>query len=66
LGTDKFWRIRVGIGRPIQNSKSVEEYVLKEFEEDELGKLKVMLKKAVEAIKLALKNGPQKAMNMYN
>jgi len=77
LGTDEFWRIRVGIGKPIQNSKfppnrrvqnskSVEEYVLEEFGENELGELKNMLKKAVEAIKLALKNGPQKAMNMYN
>jgi len=73
LGTDEFWRIRVGIGKPIQNSKlkiknskSVEEYVLEEFGENELGELKNMLKKAVEAIKLALRNGPQKAMNMYN
>jgi len=73
LGTDKFWRIRVGIGKPIKSQKSkvksqksVEEYVLEEFEEVELGKLKNMLKKAVEAIRVALKDGPQKAMNMYN
>jgi len=73
LGTDEFWRVRLGIGKPIQgpklkvqNSRSVEEYVLKEFEEVELGRLKLMIKKAVAATLTALKDGHQKAMNMYN
>jgi len=44
----------------------VERYVLEEFREEELGKLKTIMEKTVKAIKMALKEGLQKAMNMYN
>jgi len=73
LGTDKFLRFRLGIGKPshsskfkVQSSKSVEDYVLEDFREDEMGELKTILKKAVGAIKAALKDGPEKAMNRFN
>lgn len=70
LGTDKFWRLRIGIGRPIREvydknrgAKDIEEYVLGKFKEKEWGKLKNTIKKAVEAIKVVLNEGPEKAIN---
>ncbi len=73
LGTDKFLRFRMGIGKPIGRQKtenrkrtSVEDYVLEDFREDEAGELKTILKKAVGAIKAAIKDGPEKAMNRFN
>lgn len=73
LGTDKFLRFRLGIGKPIGRQKtenrkriSVEDYVLEDFKEGEAGEVKKMIKKTVEAIKVALKNGPEKAMNRFN
>ncbi len=70
LGTDKFWRVRLGIGRPAKGAKErnrgardIEKYVLGEFAKDELGKLKNLVKKAVEAIRVVMEEGPERAMN---
>lgn len=40
LGTDQFWRVRIGIGRPDNPSYDVEDYVLSDFSDEELKKLK--------------------------
>lgn len=40
LGTNEFWRVRVGVGRPKEELFDVEEYVLSRFSEDELARLK--------------------------
>jgi peptidyl-tRNA hydrolase, PTH1 family len=40
LGTDGFWRIRVGIGRPENNNISVMDWVLSDFSSIELEELK--------------------------
>jgi len=73
LGTDKFLRFRLGIGRPIKgiedknrSAKDVEEFVLEDFREDELGEVKNLITKTVKAIKVALKESPERAMNCYN
>jgi len=39
LGTKEFWRVRVGVGRPV-NAQSVESFVLSNFSEEELGVIK--------------------------
>lgn len=40
IGTQDFTRIRVGVGRPSENSRSVEKYVLEDFSSDELETVK--------------------------
>ena len=40
LGSSDFWRIRVGIGRPIDTRFDVEKYVLSDFTSEELEKIK--------------------------
>jgi PTH1 family peptidyl-tRNA hydrolase len=39
LGTKDFWRIRIGVGRPV-NAQPVEDFVLSNFSEEELSNIK--------------------------
>ncbi|HLD51282.1 hypothetical protein A3K34_00800 [candidate division WWE3 bacterium RIFOXYC1_FULL_40_10] len=39
LGTKEFYRVRVGIGRPLAQQLPPEEYVLQDFTTEELGKI---------------------------
>ncbi len=73
LGTDKFWRFRLGVGETnskfkIQNSKlrNVEDFVLGIFTGAEKGKVKDIIKRASNAIEEALENGLESAMNRFN
>lgn len=67
LGTDKFLRFRLGIGHPGRGSDAlVERYVLREFDVNERSEIHQLIKKAVKAIQVALKEGFKKAMNEYN
>jgi len=77
LGTDKFWRFRMGI-KPnlesrIQNSelkktklRNVDDFVLGEFREGEIGKVRRLIKGGSKAIKEALENGLEAAQSRFN
>ena len=71
LGTDKFWRFRIGIGAQSEivhdkKVKAIDNYVLGEFSEGEKGKAREIIKKSVKAIEDALEEGLEKAMNRFN
>lgn len=75
LGTDNFWRFRLGIGRPKQNNKEgskaiffrgVDEYVLGNMTGQDWGKAKTLVKKAVKALETALEKDLSVAMNRFN
>lgn len=73
LGTDKFWRFRMGIGEQnqklnIKNQKlrNVEEFVLGTFSGSEKGKMKDLVKRGVKAIETSLEDGLEAAMNRFN
>ena len=81
LGSDKFWRFRMGIGirnekltlrlrsgREIKNQKvkNVEDYVLGNFTGQERGKVKELIKRGVRALETALEKGMEAAMNRFN
>lgn len=68
LGTTDFVRFRLGIGHPGLGSsdKEVEGYVLSPFGQQELDEARRMIKKAVEAIKIALEEGIEQAMSRFN
>ncbi len=51
LGTKGFNRVRIGICPSAGKPKNVEDFVLKKFSKEEIGKLKETLKKIVEEIK---------------
>jgi len=67
LGTDKFVRFRLGIGEANRGKdRLLEKYVLKSFTTNEISKVKQMIKKTTAAIKLALDEDLEKAMNRFN
>jgi PTH1 family peptidyl-tRNA hydrolase len=71
LGTDKFWRFRIGIGTQhekveAKRVKAIDNFVLGEFSEGEKGKAREIVKKSMNAIEDALEKGLEKAMNRFN
>jgi len=74
IGTDKFWRFRLGIGashdreHPIgrQNIRDAKEYVLDTFNSGDQGKAREMIKHASQALQMALEKDMETAMNRFN
>lgn len=67
LGTDKFVRFRLGIGEANRGKDGLlEKYVLENFTSNKASKVRQMIKKAMAAIKLALDEDLEKAMNRFN
>lgn len=74
IGTDKFWRFRLGIGASHdkehvigrQNIKKAKEYVLGGFSTKDQGKIRELIKHASKALQMGLKKGIEPAMNRFN
>ena len=64
LGTDRFARLRVGIGRPQRGS--VRDYVLSPFTSEEEQVLPLLVDRACDAVMTFLHEGIEKAMSVYN
>jgi len=65
FGTEKFPRLRLGVGRP-SGAKAAAGYVLKDFRGEDLEVITVTLDRAVEAVETFLRDGLVTAMNRYN
>ena len=65
LGTEKFPRLRFGIGEP-PGQMDAANFVLMNFTEKERPELAVTLKEAADAVELWLSTGIGEAMNRYN
>jgi PTH1 family peptidyl-tRNA hydrolase len=65
LGDSEFVRVRLGIGRA-REQMSPRDYVLQSFSREEEDLLDAVLDKACGAIKVALSEGIQRAMNQYH
>lgn len=63
LGTEKFSRLRVGIGDPVRNAR---DHVLSRFEPDEVQRLDELLDAAADAAEAWARDGTSKAANRYN
>jgi PTH1 family peptidyl-tRNA hydrolase len=63
--TQKFIRLRLGIGRPA-NSAEVVDYVLGKFTPDEAGRLGALLTVADNAVETVLNQGTMTGMNVFN
>ena len=74
LGTDKFLRVRLGVGHPqrgsegekMRSNQSVEDYVLSDFTSAETGKVRTMQKEVIKIVKLLVKKGIDEYMSKYN
>ena len=65
LGTEKFIRIRVGIGKRPDRMDLVD-YVMSPFPKEERVLIDEALKKAADAVEMILKEGVNAAMNTFN
>ena len=65
LGTDGFKRVRIGVG-PMPEDADQIAFVLSRLTKEERSKLDEALKDAGDAVVVMLKDGPEKAMNLYN
>ena len=65
LGTQEFWRIKIGIGRP-DEEYDVINHVLSTFKKEEKRELDEVLNRAEEAVKLWMEGQPEEAMSIYN
>jgi PTH1 family peptidyl-tRNA hydrolase len=65
LGTDNVPRLRVGIGAA-SSAGDLAEYVLSDFMDDEMPKTAEIVKKSADACEHWIKDGIEKAMNLYN
>jgi PTH1 family peptidyl-tRNA hydrolase len=63
LGTEKFSRLRVGIGDPVRNGR---DHVLSRFEPDEVQRLDDLLDEAAEGVEIWAREGTSKAANRSN
>lgn len=63
LGTEKFNRIRIGIGKPTYDSI---DFVLGKPNVEEKALIDKAEERAIECLKYCFKNGVQKAMSIYN
>lgn len=73
LGTEKFYRFRLGIGQSKHhdemvkhNVRSAEDFVLDSFNRHEAGSMKHLVKRAVDALITALEKDITAAMNQFN
>ncbi len=73
LGTDKFWRFRLGIGESRNHEEmakhkmtDVDQFVLGKFSRSEAGKARELIKHGAKSIAMALESGMEAAMNRFN
>lgn len=65
LGTDRFARLRMGIGQP-SDKKDTVDYVLEEFKKKEKERLSRFIGETVECCKIWVTDGIEAAMDRYN
>jgi len=63
LGTEKFSRLRIGIGEPDRNAV---DHVLSRFHPDELVRLDALIDAAADAVEAWARDGTSKAANRFN
>jgi len=66
LGSKEYYRVRVGIGRPLHPSFEIADWVLSAFSNDEEAALPEVLAHTVAGIRLLLRDGLRRAQNEFN
>ena len=65
LGTQEFPRMRIGVGRP-PGQMVAADYVLQDFTAKDVELISIVLQRSVEAARIFIREGLDKAMNLYN
>lgn len=64
LGTENFYRLRIGVGRP--DKESPEDFVLSKLKKNERELFRQAIERASDAVEMILGDGMDKAMNTFN
>jgi PTH1 family peptidyl-tRNA hydrolase len=65
LGSDRFARLRLGIGRP-PGQMPPSTFVLQNFKDNDMDEVDVILRRAVDVVDSFIKDGPQLTMSRFN
>jgi PTH1 family peptidyl-tRNA hydrolase len=65
LGTDQFWRFRIGVGKPPTSRRGVD-YVLGRWSRAEAARAPAVVAGVTDALEEALRSGVVRAMDLYN
>ena len=65
LGTDQFWRFRIGVGKPPSSRQGVN-YVLGRWSRAEASRIPAVVAGVTDALEEALRSGVVRAMDLYN
>lgn len=66
LGSNRYTRLRVGIGRQLHPSQELSNFVLDPFNKSEVEQLPALMDKGVKALELLMKESLTNAMNVVN
>ena len=66
LGGNAFPRVRVGVGSKADPRMNLADHVLGHFSREEDQEMEIMKKKAADAVECILREGADRAMNVYN
>ena len=66
LGTDKFPRIKIGVGAPPHPEYDMADWVLGSFKNQDADLIQEAVARAASAIEVYIAEGPERAMNQYN
>lgn len=66
LGTDKFPRIRLGVGAPPHPDYDMADWVLGAFKGQDAADMEQLAKTAADAVECYISDGPDRAMNKFN
>ena len=66
LGTDKFARIRLGVGAPPHPDYDMADWVLGAFKGQDAADMELLAKQTADAIECYITEGAQRAMNKFN
>ena len=66
LGTDKFPRVKIGVGGKPHPDYDMADWVLGKFVGEDKTAMDEATRRAAQAVECYLKDGPQKAMNQFN
>ncbi len=66
LGSDKFPRIKLGVGAPPHKEYDLADFVLGRFAKDDIPVMEETIQKSAQAAVMIIQQGMERAMNMYN
>lgn len=66
LGSDDFYRVRIGVGRPTSSAKDPTEYVLEPMSREAAGLMDEAEEDAADAVVALVRDGLERAMNNFN